>query len=99
MARDLTKIGITGNAPLESDGKIAARLADPNTVASTGAVWLRLNFIERRGKWLKRYDEIVDGMLSKGLNVYGTIGHEALVRTSSWIWLSDRSAVSNSLSS
>jgi hypothetical protein len=79
MARDLTKIGITGNAPLEADGSIAARLADPNVVASTGAVWLRLNFVERRGKWLKRYDEIVDGILSKGLNVYGTIGHEALV--------------------
>ena len=46
MAKDLTKIGIAGNAPLDRDGRIAARLADPDIVADTGAVWLRLNFIE-----------------------------------------------------
>lgn len=79
MARDLTKIGITGNAPLDRDGHIAARLADPDIVASTGAVWLRLNFVQRRDNWLTRYDDIVDGMLAQGLKVYGTIGHEALV--------------------
>ena len=79
MARDLTKIGITGNAPLNNDGSIAARLKDPNIVASTGAVWLRLNFVQRRGDWLDKYERIVDGMLDKDIQVYGTIGHEALV--------------------
>jgi hypothetical protein len=75
----MTKIGITGNAPLGYDGSIAARLRNPSIIADTGAVWLRLNYVQRQGDWLGRYDEIVDSMLDAGLKIYGTIGHEAVV--------------------
>lgn len=78
MATNLTKIGITGNAPLNNDGSIAQRLRDPGPIASTGACWLRLNFVQRRGDWLSQYDRIVDSFLEHDIKIYGTVGHEAL---------------------
>ena len=90
------KIGIDANRPIGVEGPdkgaIADTVADPDIIASTGAGWVRLNFVlgpwsspddqrQFHGKtWLQTYHTVVDQFLAKGLKIYGLISQEA-VRT------------------
>ena len=85
MQQRVHKIGLDANQPIDAQGNIAARLRDPEIIASANASWLRINFVlERRydsptdKKWLETYDKIIDQYLAKGMNIYGLIGHEAV---------------------
>jgi hypothetical protein len=53
-------------------------------MASTGTGYTRINFVldqwssPTEGGWLQVYDEIVNGLKGRGIEVYGLIGHEAV---------------------
>ena len=85
------KIGIDANRPVHpKTGEIQAQVADPDVIASTGAGWVRLNFILRPwdhphdetlhdGRtWAETYRQLISGFREKGLKVYGLIGCEAM---------------------
>ncbi|MFC2030880.1 hypothetical protein ACFLWA_09155 [Chloroflexota bacterium] len=85
------KIGVDANRPVHpKTGKIQAQVADPGIVASTGAGWVRLNFLLRpwdhphdetlyQGRtWEETYRRLVSGFRDNGLQVYGLIGCEAM---------------------
>ncbi|MFZ5480675.1 MAG: hypothetical protein ACOZNI_28190 [Myxococcota bacterium] len=78
-------LGIDGNAPIDSStGALASQLADPALVASSGAGWVRINFLlgpwdsPEDPDWQATYDALVDGLVGEGLQVYGLIGAESV---------------------
>ncbi len=77
-------LGIDGNAPIADDGSIAAQLADPALVASSGAGWVRINFklgpwsSPEDPAWIATYRAIVEPLVAEGLQVYGLIGAESI---------------------
>jgi hypothetical protein len=79
------KLGLNCNAPVDGQGAITARLADPRLVKETGVGWVRLNFIVRAfagpddPQWVATYRRIIDGLRGQGLQIYGLIGAEAVV--------------------
>lgn len=86
------KIGLDANRPVIVDGPnqgaLAPTVADPEVIASTGAAWVRLNFVlgpwsgpkdqtRYQGRtWAETYTAIVDHFCEKGLNIYALVGHE-----------------------
>ena len=91
MLRARFKIGIDANRPVHpKTGEIQAQVADPDVIASTGAGWVRLNFLLRPwdhphdetlhdGRtWAETYHQLISGFREKGLKVYGLIGCEAM---------------------
>ena len=87
---------MNNGAPINPQNGHIGENNDPETLSETGVAWIRVNFIlgpwtspddnARHGRdnltWFETYDRIVDGMVAKGLKVYGLIGGEA-VRNSS----------------
>jgi hypothetical protein len=85
-------LGIDGNAPIDSSGNIAPQLQDPALIASSGAGWVRINFLlgpwsspeddTPHGSlglgWTDTYRTLVDGLVGQGLQVYGLIGGESV---------------------
>jgi len=84
------EVGIDTNAPISAvSGDIAAPC---QVVAETGTDWVRVNFIlgpwddphdvtphgSGNLTWLQTYEQIVDGFVDRGVNVYGLIGAEAV---------------------
>ncbi|MBN1903016.1 cellulase family glycosylhydrolase [Candidatus Sumerlaeota bacterium] len=84
------EVGIDTNAPISAiTGDIAA---PAQTVADTGATFVRVNFIlgpwssphdstphgAANRTWFQTYDEIVNGFVNRGVKVYGLIGAEAV---------------------
>jgi hypothetical protein len=85
------KIGVDANRPLHpKTGRIEAQVADPQIIASTGAGWVRLNFVLGPWSgpddetlfdgrtWAQAYDQIIAGFRRQGLQVYGLVGAEAM---------------------
>jgi hypothetical protein len=85
------KIGLDANRPIDpSTGRIHPQVADPDVIASTGAGWVRLNFIlgpwsgptdetlHDGRTWAETYGQIVDGLRDRGLRLYGLVGCEAM---------------------
>ena len=85
------KIGVDANQPIDpKTGRILSQVADPEVIASTGAGWVRLNFIlgpwdspddgtlHDGRTWAETYSQIISGFRQKGLMVYGLIGVEAM---------------------
>jgi hypothetical protein len=83
-------VGLDTNAPISAaTGDIAAPV---QTVADTGAAYVRINFIlgpwntphdttphgSDNLSWFQTYDEIVNGFVNRGVKVYGLIGAEAV---------------------
>jgi protocatechuate 3,4-dioxygenase beta subunit len=76
--------------PGSNQGALASTVSTPAWIADTGASWVRVNFVlgpwaspddQRRfhGRtWRQAYQTIIDSFASKGLNIYGLIGHEAV---------------------
>ncbi len=87
--RPLGKIGIDGNAPTLPNGCLAPQMKNPDLFAHTQAYFVRVNFIlrpwnhpgdatEHCGRsWFDTFDNIVNGLIEKGLAVYGLIGAES----------------------
>jgi hypothetical protein len=88
--------GLNCNAPIiASTGQITGS-TDPDVMKATGAQWVRVNFIlgpwtapddaTQRGPenltWFETYDRIVDGYVSRGVQVYGLIGAESVADAS-----------------
>jgi hypothetical protein len=92
--RQAHKIGLDANRPIIPDGPnqgaLAPTVADPEVIASTGAAWVRLNFVlgpwsgpkdqtRYKGRtWAETYMTIVDQFHEKGLNIYALLGHEIM---------------------
>jgi hypothetical protein len=82
---------LDANRPIDPrSGQIEPQVANPEIVSSTGAGWVRLNFVlgpwsgpdddrlcEGR-TWAEAYEHIVSGFRSHGLQIYGLIGAEAM---------------------
>jgi hypothetical protein len=77
MATNYAKFGIDANQPIDQNGNIAQRLQNPDWIASTGAHWLRLNFVLPNPGYLDRYDWIVDQFTARDIKIYATVGHDA----------------------
>lgn len=79
------KLGLNCNAPVDEQGAITPRLADPKLIKATGVGWVRLNFIVRAfagptdPQWIATYRRLIDGLRDQGLQIYGLIGAEAVV--------------------
>jgi len=96
MTEAMHKIGIDANRPVHVRGArvggLTDTVADPAVIASTGAGWVRLNFVlgpwaapedsrEWQGHtWMRAYHRIIDQFRDNGLQIYGLISGEA-VRT------------------
>lgn len=94
MAMKGQKIGLDANCPIVTAGPnagvLAPTVADPDLVAGTGAGWVRINFVrgpwsapddatEFEGHdWAGAYRAIIDGFKSRGLKIYGLIGHDIM---------------------
>ena len=85
------RIGLDANRPIDPrTGTIQPQVADPDVIASSGAGWVRLNFVlgpwahpkdrnRHDGRtWAQAYREIIGGFREKGLKIYGLIGFEAM---------------------
>lgn len=85
------KIGLNANRPIDpKTGRIEPQVADPEIIASTGAGWVRLNFVlgpwsgpdddtpYHGSSWAKTYSQIIAGFRRRGLQIYGLIGVEAM---------------------
>ncbi len=84
------KFGIDGNRPLEPDGRLAPQFADPEVFAELGACFVRVNFVlgpwdhptdtaRHDGRtWMEAFDAVVDGLVERGIAIYGLIGFEAV---------------------
>ena len=86
------KLGIDANRPIDpASGRIAAQVADPSIIADIGVGWVRLNFVlgERWASpldgnrplgltWAETYRQIINGLRSRGLRIYGLISAEAM---------------------
>jgi hypothetical protein len=88
------KIGLDANRPIFVDGPnqgaLAPTVADPEVIASTGAAWVRLNFvlgpwsgpndqIRHQGRtWAETYATIVDRFRERDLSIYALVGHEIM---------------------
>ncbi|HNT33691.1 MAG TPA: cellulase family glycosylhydrolase [bacterium] len=84
--------GINNGAPISASTGAISPANDGQILMDTGTEWVRVNFIlgpwsspgdaTPRGpqnlSWFETYDQIIDGMLAKGLKVYGLIGAEAV---------------------
>lgn len=84
------EIGLSG--PATYDGDLGHALAAADAVAATGTTWARVNFrldvwtapddATPRGPqqvtWYDAYDQIVDRLVSQGVQVYGEIGAESV---------------------
>jgi hypothetical protein len=79
----MRKVGLDGNRPVEG-GAPSWRVYPPDFMAGTGTGYVRINFVldqwssPAEGGWLQVYDEIVNGLKGRGIEVYGLIGHEAV---------------------
>ncbi len=84
--------GLNCGAPIiASTGQITGS-TDPDVMKATGAQWVRVNFIlgpwnspddltphgPQNLSWFQTYDQIIDGYLSRGVQVYGLIGAETV---------------------
>jgi len=78
MATNYAKFGLDANQPIDRYGNIAPRLQNPDYIASSGAHWLRFNFVLPGPAYLDRYDVIVNNFVSRGLKIYATVGHDAM---------------------
>jgi hypothetical protein len=78
MAVKYSKFGIDANQPIDQAGNIAPRLQNPDYLANTGAHWVRLNFVLFNSSHLARYDQIVNGLLSRNFKIYATVGQDAV---------------------
>jgi|GEM_PF-3168769 len=78
------KLGLNCNAPVDANGAITPRLTNPGLIKDTGVGWVRLNFIVRPfagpddPRFVATYRQIIDGLRSQGLQIYGLIGMEAV---------------------
>lgn len=84
--------GINNGAPINAQTGAISPANDGQILAETGAKWIRVNFIlgpwsspddtTARGpqnlSWFETYDQIVNGIIASGLNIYGLIGAEAV---------------------
>lgn len=77
MATKYSKFGLEANQPIEGDGSVARRLQNPDFIVSSGAHWLRLNFVLPNTGFLDRYDWIIDTFINREMKIYATIGHDA----------------------
>lgn len=77
MAPRYSKFGIDANQPIDGNGNIAARLQNPDFIASTGAHWVRLNFVLPHPGFLDRYDVIINNFISREMKILATVGHDA----------------------
>ena len=79
----MRRVGLDGNRPVEN-GVPAWRVHPPDSMADTGTAYVRINFHRDQWSspaesgWLQVYDEIVNGLKGRGIEVYGLIGHEAV---------------------
>ncbi len=90
MARMGDQVGLDANRPLQESGELAGQVADPRLIASSGAGWVRLNFVlgpwqsprdqnRHAGRnWEEAYRQLVDGFRREGLKIYGLISNEAV---------------------
>jgi len=88
--------GINNGAPINAQNGNISHTNDAQVLADTGTGWVRINFIlgpwsspedaTPRGaqglSWFGTYDKIIDGMVAKGLKIYGLIGGEAVANSS-----------------
>ena len=80
----MRKVGLDGNRPVEN-GVPAWRVYPPDFMAGTGTAYVRINFLldqwssPTESGWLQVYDAIVNGLTGRGIEVYGLIGHEAVL--------------------
>jgi hypothetical protein len=88
------KLGLDANRPIILDGPqqgaLAPTVADPQVIASTGAAWVRLNFVLGpwsspqdqtlfQGRtWAQTYTTLVHQFREAGLNIYALVGHEVM---------------------
>jgi hypothetical protein len=89
-ARMADIVGLDANQPLHDSGHLAGQVADPRLIASSGAGWVRLNFVlgpwrsardqsRYAGRtWEEAYRHLIDGFRREGLNIYGLISNEAV---------------------
>jgi len=84
--------GLNCGAPIIAGTGQITGSTNPDAMKATGAQWVRVNFIlgpwtapddtTRRGPesltWYETYDRIVDGYISRGVQVYGLIGAETV---------------------
>ncbi len=85
------KIGLDANRPIDPHtGALGPQVRDLDCFAETGAAWVRLNFV--LGPWSRPDDEtlhsgqtwrdvytsLVNGLVGRGLSLYGLIGVEAV---------------------
>ena len=92
-------LGLNANAPLDvTTGALADTVSDPTLLASSGAGWVRLNFMlgpydsPEDPAWEAAFRTIVDGLTGQGLQVYGLIGAESVssaAEVGSDAWLDD----------
>jgi WD40 repeat protein len=79
----MRKVGLDGNIPVVN-GVPAWRVHPPDFMASTGAAYVRINFLldrydsPRNPEWQSKFDTIVDGLHAKGIQIYGHIDHEVV---------------------
>ncbi len=79
----MRKIGIDGNRPLDGTGNISPTI-QPDLIAATGTGYVRVNFVRgiydspRDADWLNRFDNLIDGLRARGVQIYGLIGHESV---------------------
>ncbi len=109
-SRRTHKIGLNANRPIIVDGPnqgaLAPTVSDPEVIASSGAAWVRLNFVlgpwsspkdqtRYQGRtWAETYALIVNQLCEKGLNVYALVGHE-VVRSSPHFFRAPREHMSS----
>ena len=86
-----SKIGLDANRPIDPcTGALSPQVRDLDFFADTGAGWIRLNFVlgpwsgpddetlHSGQTWRGVYTSLVNGLVGRGLNVYGLIGVEAV---------------------
>jgi len=82
----MRKIGLDGNRPVEN-GAPSWRVYPPDFMADIGTAYVRINFHRDQWSspaesgWSQVYDEIVNGLQGRGIEVYGLIGHEAVLES------------------
>ena len=82
----MRRVGLDANRPVEN--RVPAwRVHPPDFMADTGAAYVRINFLldqwssPAESGWLQAYDTIVNGLTGKGVEIYGLIGHEAVLES------------------
>ncbi|TEU11648.1 MAG: hypothetical protein E3J21_23090, partial [Anaerolineales bacterium] len=81
---NMRKVGLDSNRPVEK-GAPTWRVYPSDFMAGTGTGYVRINFVldqwssPAESGWLQVYDTIVNGLEEKDIEVYGLIGHEAVL--------------------